>query len=126
MKSKNIKVAYTTRYPQSGATTVPKIQIEGKWLESLGFSIGSTIRVEYEDGSIHIRTMTEEELAAKEQKELEASITRRRAEIAAMESSLQAAYAALSGAAQPAAMVCEPGSGFQASSTSSSPKSSRK
>jgi len=70
--------------------------------------------------------MTEEELAAKEQKELEASITRRRAEIAAMESSLQAAYAALSGATQPAAMVCEPGSGFQASSSSRSQKSARK
>lgn len=116
MKSKNIKVAYTTRYPQSGITTVPKIQIEGKWLEALGFSIGSTIKVEYENNSIHIRPMTEDELAAKEQKELEASITRRRAEIAAMENSLQAAYASLSRVAEPAAMLCESSTHFQESS----------
>lgn len=95
MKSKNIKVAYTTRYPQSGITTVPKIQIEGRWLEALGFSIGSTVMVEYEQGSIRIRPLTEEELAAKKQQELQAGLAHRRAEIAAMEKSLAAAYEGL-------------------------------
>lgn len=95
MKSKNIKVTYTTRYPQSGITTVPKIQIEGRWLEALGFSIGSTVMVEYEQGSIRIRPLTEEELAAKKQQELLADLAHRRAEIAAMEKSLAAAYEGL-------------------------------
>ena len=74
MKTKNIKVVYTYRHHQSGGilhsgtgpcTAVPKIQMEGHWLEALGFSIGAPLIVEYEEGSIHIRTLTAEELAAK-------------------------------------------------------------
>lgn len=103
MKSKNIKVAYTTRYPQSGMTTVPKIQMEGRWLEALGFSIGSTIIVEYGEGSIHIRPLTPDELAAKQQHELESELKRRRIEIAAMEKDLETAYADLPRVAEPAA-----------------------
>ena len=44
MKQKNIKVAYTNRSNGNSYTQVPKIQMEGKWLEELGFSIGSTNR----------------------------------------------------------------------------------
>ena len=40
MKQKNIKVAYTSRSTGNSYTQVPKIQMEGKWLEELGFSIG--------------------------------------------------------------------------------------
>ena len=46
MKSKNIKVAYTTRFQKKSILTVPKIQIEGKWLEELGFSVGAIVKVE--------------------------------------------------------------------------------
>ena len=61
MKSKKIKISYSTRYQKRGIQTVPKIQIEGKWLEELGFSIGSTINVEYDNGSIRIRPLTTKE-----------------------------------------------------------------
>ena len=54
MKQKNIKVAYTSRIVSGSYTQVPKIQMEGKWLEELGFSIGSTMVVEYGEGSLHI------------------------------------------------------------------------
>lgn len=69
MKTKNIKVVYTNRYSKNSNTTVPKIQMEGQWLEQLGFTIGTPLIVEYEKNSIHIRTLTEEELAEKEQQE---------------------------------------------------------
>lgn len=71
MKTKNIKVAYSTRYNHKRTCTVPKIQMEGKWLEELGFSVGSTIAVEYEKNSIRIRPLTEEELLLKHQQDLE-------------------------------------------------------
>ena len=61
MKTKNIKVQYSSRY-QSGFA--PKIQMEGRWLEKLGFPIGTHLVVEYEEGSIRIRPFTEEETAA--------------------------------------------------------------
>lgn len=44
----------------------PKISIEGKWLEALGYHIGDHIRVEYDEQGIHISPMT-----AAEQKSLE-------------------------------------------------------
>lgn len=46
MKTKKIKVAYTNRFTKT-STTVPKIQMEGNWLEELGFSIGTRLVVEY-------------------------------------------------------------------------------
>lgn len=33
---------------------LPKIKMEGKWLEELGFHIGDKLRVEYGEGAIHI------------------------------------------------------------------------
>ena len=40
MNKKHIKVAYTSRLSGGSYTQVPKIQMEGRWLEELGFSIG--------------------------------------------------------------------------------------
>ena len=37
MKQKNIKVAYTSRIVSGSYTQVPKIQMEGKWLENWAF-----------------------------------------------------------------------------------------
>lgn len=60
-KIKNIKVQYSSRMSQSRSyyggssyTSYPKIQMEGKWLEALGFHIGDSLQVEYEEGSIRI------------------------------------------------------------------------
>ena len=39
MNKKHIKVAYTSRLSGGSYTQVPKIQMEGRWLEELGFSI---------------------------------------------------------------------------------------
>ena len=56
-----MKVQYSTRARQSkshyfgsGYIETPKIQMEGKWLEALGFHIGDAIQIAYEEGSIHI------------------------------------------------------------------------
>lgn len=90
MKQKNIKVAYTNRSIGNSYTQVPKIQMEGKWLEELGFSIGSTIVVEYDDHSIRIRQMTAEELAKRKRTELEKELAARTASIRRLQESLNA------------------------------------
>ena len=54
--TKIIKVQYSTRYTDRRYSEVPKIQMEGKWLEAIGFSIGDKILVDYDDGKIIIRT----------------------------------------------------------------------
>lgn len=81
MKTKNIKVAYANRYNQNAITAVPKIQMEGHWLEQLGFTIGIPLAVEYTQGSIHIRILTEEELAEREQQEIQAEIEKMTAKL---------------------------------------------
>ena len=59
-KTKNIKVQYSSRmsggsgYYGSRYTAYPKIQMEGKWLQELGFNVGDQLKVEYEEGSIRI------------------------------------------------------------------------
>ena len=53
---KTIKVQYSMRYTGRRYSEVPKIQMEGKWLEAIGFSVGDRIRVDYDDGKIIIRT----------------------------------------------------------------------
>ncbi|MCM1222080.1 MAG: type I toxin-antitoxin system SymE family toxin [Lachnospiraceae bacterium] len=63
MKSKLIKVISSSRiiypknifYDDTKYIRTPKIQIEGNWLEALGFHIGDRLQVDYEEGSIHIR-----------------------------------------------------------------------
>lgn len=111
MKTKNIKVAYTSRYPQSlgirhtgsaPCTAVPKIQMEGRWLERLGFTIGAQLIVEYEEGSIRIRTLTPEELAAKKQREAVAELEERIARLDRIRHGLDAEAAALPRVAEPA------------------------
>lgn len=77
MKTKNIKVQYSSRC-QNGFS--PKIQMEGRWLEKLGFSIGKHLVVEYEEGSIRIRPFTEEENAAIEEQKLQAELARKQRE----------------------------------------------
>lgn len=110
MKTKNIKVVYTYRHHQSGGvlhsgtgpcTAVPKIQMEGWWLEQLGFTIGAPLIVEYEEGSIHIRTLTAEELAAKERQEVQAELEKRIAELDEMRRRIDAEAASLSMVAEP-------------------------
>lgn len=61
MGSKRIKVVYTMRDKrrkspwQSGRyEELPKIQMEGKWLEALGFHVGDRLKVEYGEGRICI------------------------------------------------------------------------
>ena len=54
--TKTIKVQYSTRYTDRRYSEVPKIQMEGKWLEAIGFSVGDKIRVDYGDGKIIIQT----------------------------------------------------------------------
>lgn len=111
MKTKNIKVVYTYRHHQSGGTlhsgtdpctAVPKIQMEGWWLEQLGFTIGAPLIVEYEEGSIHIRTLTAEELAAKAQQEAQAELEKRIAELEQLKRRIDAEAATLSRVAEPA------------------------
>ena len=53
--TKTIKVHYSTRYTGRRYSEVPKIQMEGKWLEDIGFSVGDKIRVDYGDGKIIIQ-----------------------------------------------------------------------
>lgn len=110
MKTKNIKVLYSSRYSQSRGilhtgsgpcSTVPKIQMEGRWLEALGFTIGAPLLVEYEEGSIRIRTLTAEELAAKEQREAQAELSRRIAELEKIKRRAGKEAASLSMVAEP-------------------------
>ncbi len=96
MQTKNLKVAYTSRYNKYSYTSVPKIQMEGKWLDELGFAIGMLLKVEFEEGSIRIRPLTEEETAERRQQELKAELDRKSAELRQVQSGLAAAYAGLS------------------------------
>ena len=101
MNTKSIKVLYTSRYTRGSYAPVPKVQMEGRWLEQLGFTIGAPLIVEYEEGSIRIRTLTAEELAAKEQREAQAEISRRIAELEKMKRRVEKEAASLSMAAEP-------------------------
>ena len=78
MKSKIIKVLYSSRTRRdfhsiyAGAMRyiwTPKISIEGKWLEALGYHIGDHIRVEYDEQGIHIRPLTPAEQKSLEQQQ---------------------------------------------------------
>ena len=53
--TKTIKVQYSTRYTDRRYSEVPKIQMEGKWLESIGFFVGDKLLVDYEEEKIIIR-----------------------------------------------------------------------
>lgn len=120
MKTKTIKVIYSTRQSRNNQP-LPKIQIEGNWLEALGFHVGNPLQVEYEEGSIHIRTLTEEELNAKKQQELQAELKHKTIELKNLKSNIETISANLRNAAKPQtpcvsqpqpAMVCEPQAPF--------------
>ena len=66
--------------------SVPKIQMEGKWLEELGFSIGDIVAVEYENGCIRIRPFTSEEQNKRQQEELKSDIRRKSAALKSLQS----------------------------------------
>ena len=106
MKQKNIKVAYTSRSSGGSYTQVPKIQMEGRWLEELGFSIGNTIVVEYDEGSIRIRQMTEEELADCRREQL-------KKELAAKSASIRKLQKSLNGDLQALSLVAESSHGYR-------------
>ena len=53
--TKTIKVQYSTRYTDRRYSEVPKIQMEGKWLEAIGFFVGDKLLVDYEEEKIIIR-----------------------------------------------------------------------
>lgn len=107
METKKIKVAYTSRYTKASMnqygesyTAVPKIQMEGKWLEELGFSIGTRLVIEYAEGSIYIRPMTENELALEEQQKQQKEIRRKKTELRKLERLLADGYEDLSRVAE--------------------------
>lgn len=102
MKQKNIKVAYTSRCTGGSYTQVPKIQMEGRWLEELGFSVGSTIVVEYDESSIRIRPMTAEELADRQKAELEKELAAKSAAIRRLQRDLHEGSRRLSRVVEPA------------------------
>lgn len=101
MNKKHIKVAYTSRHSNGSYTQVPKIQMEGRWLEELGFSIGSTIVVEYEEGSLRIRPMTETELAEKQRMEAQRELNSKAAEIRKLQFRLEKESQELQRVAEP-------------------------
>ncbi len=84
MKSKNIKVGYSTNYPGRGTNAVPKIQLEGKWLKELGFSYGSTVIVEIEENAVRIRPYTEE-MAVQRHQQLQKELTQKTSELLYLE-----------------------------------------
>lgn len=116
MQTKNLKVAYTSRQTKYSYTSVPKIQMEGKWLEELGFAIGTLLKVEFEEGSIRIRPLTAEETAERRQQELKAELDRKAAELRQAQLGLAAAYAGLS---PELSQVAEPTSPYSSSARKS-------
>ena len=58
MNQKKLTVGYSCKCSYSSysgtESTRPKITMEGKWLEELGFHIGDKLTVEYESGIIKI------------------------------------------------------------------------
>ena len=85
MKQKKIKVQYKSRATARGYTSMPMIQMTGNWLESLGFSIGDTIMLEYDESGIRIRPLTAEEQAKAEKAKLELSIRQKQKELKSMQ-----------------------------------------
>jgi len=48
LKERNLKV-YESPGPK---LNIPRIVLQGKWLETLGYSVGDRVRVSYEDNRI--------------------------------------------------------------------------
>ena len=110
MKSKIIKVLYSSRTRRdfhsiyAGAMRyiwTPKISIEGKWLEALGYHIGDHIRVEYDEQGIHISPMTEAEQQSLEQQQALENVERKITALEKIRAEIKAETAALSMVAEP-------------------------
>lgn len=79
----------------------PKISIEGKWLEALGYHIGDHIRVEYDERGIHISPMTAAEQQSLEQQQALENVERKITALEKIKSQIEAETAALSMVAEP-------------------------
>lgn len=79
----------------------PKISIEGKWLEALGYHIGDHIRVEYDEQGIHISPMTEAEQQSLEQQQALENVERKITALEKIRAEIKAETAALSMVAEP-------------------------
>ena len=79
----------------------PKISIEGKWLEALGYHIGDHIRVEYDEQGIHISPMTAAEQKSLEQQQALENVGRKITALEKIKSQIEAETAALSMVAEP-------------------------
>jgi len=69
MNQKTLKVCYASRMSTGyhhDYSSVPKINMEGKWLEELGFHIGDRVNIEYDEGIIRITPAPEEVLMVAE------------------------------------------------------------
>lgn len=105
MKTKIIKVLSSSRTRRdfhsiyAGAMRyiwTPKISIEGKWLEALGYHIGDHIRVEYDEHGIHISPMTAAEQKSLEQQQALENVERKITALEKIRSEIKAETAALS------------------------------
>ena len=110
MKTKIIKVSSSSRTRRdfhsiyAGAMRyiwTPKISIEGKWLEALGYHIGDHIRVEYDEQGIHISPMTAAEQKSLEQQQALENVGRKITALEKIKSQIEAETAALSMVAEP-------------------------
>lgn len=105
MKSKIIKVLYSSRTRRdfhsiyAGAMHyiwTPKISIEGKWLEALGYHIGDHIKLEYDEQGIHIRPLTPAEQKSLEQQQSTKNLENKIVELEKIKTMIEAETAALS------------------------------
>lgn len=49
---KELMIGFKFRKNQWSESVVPEIRLNGKWLESLGFKMGSKVKVEFKAGKI--------------------------------------------------------------------------
>lgn len=74
----------------------PKISIEGKWLEALGYHIGDHIKLEYDEQGIHIRPLTPAEQKSLEQQQATKNLENKIVELEKIKTMIEAETAALS------------------------------
>lgn len=86
---KNIKVGCSSTFRKGGYVDVPKLHVEGRWLEEIGFSIGEQIVVEYGEGCVTFRKPDDKEMAALEEKKLKAEIREREEAILSLQRSIE-------------------------------------
>lgn len=102
MKQKKLKVQYKSRFTSRGYTDTPMIQMTGNWLESLGFSIGDTVMMEYDETGIRIRPLTAAEEETFLMEEQERSIRKKQKEVDFLQKQIAKSRRQLSMVAEPA------------------------